>query len=118
MKKYIEYIKENIDDSDWEECPIDYEFSIGERVKMSPTSRFLNQANGERIGTISSNNKKGEVGEDTWFVNWDNGALHCYYWRKDLLVNKKFTSEFIKKQKELRLKHFDDDPFGEEIWKE
>lgn len=97
----------------WIECPPDYEFSIGERIKMNPMSRYVNQSyDVEKLGTIV----KKMVHDDCWVVEWDSGNKGCYYWRKDLLINQELSKEYLEKKKLLKLKYKDIDPFEEENW--
>jgi len=102
---YVPSLKE------WQKCPRDYQFKIGERVKMSPNSQFKCQAIGNKEGNIA---KIGDA--STWYVDWDEGSKSCYYWREDLLISKEISEEYRRKREEIRLKHLDIDPYGEDDW--
>lgn len=99
------------DDGEWIECPPNYSFSPGERVKMNPHSRFKDQALGKKLGTILSSRS-----HDTWRVAWDEGSKTCFYWREDLLIKNGCDEEYMKKREILKSKYKYIDPFEEEIW--
>ena len=120
MKNYFEYIKKNLSNN-WVECPSDYVFTVGERVKINPTSRYTHQAGANKLGTITKDNNNSRNlsrNSDSWYVEWDNGLKDCFYWRKDLLVNDKLNKDYLKRKEILRSKYKDIDPFEEENWKD
>lgn len=68
-------------EDEWINTPSNYEYSIGERIKISPHSEFNCQARGNKEGNIVI-----KISKDSWTVKWDEGVVNHHYWRKDLLI--------------------------------
>lgn len=77
---------------EWVECPDDYEFEIGEEVKMSPWSRYQYQSSGDKTGKIEKKyHTRWDASiypdkADEWVVSWKNGITGRVYTRRDLLI--------------------------------
>ena len=124
ISKFLTYIKEQLEnDDEWIECPSDYIFEKGERVKIKPESRYIKQVSGNGTGTIYDtgtfcyvSNAGIDESDPVWYVRWDDGTEGCFYWRVDLLINKEKNKERKRKIEILRDKMKDVDPYGEEDW--
>jgi len=116
-------IKENLmtkekNEDKWVKCPDDYYFKMGERIKLSPCSKYQHQVGDKKkLGNIIKQNQYSDNhNNESWDVEWDVGSKFCYYWRKDLLIDKSTMEKWEKNKEKLRLKYKDIDPYGEENW--
>ena len=115
MKNLLHSIKNSISSfivfifyKDWIECPPNYEFVVGEKIK----SKYSYIHKDGKIEGNSIYNK------DRFFIKWfnDDGTfVDCGYCnRRDLLIDK---NSLIKRDK-MRMKYSEIDPYGEENWLE
>ena len=81
--------------NEWSKCPDDYEFEVGERVKINPNSEYEYQVKGNKMGTIVERDPYDDDYK-CWSVKWDDGADDCVYWRRDLLIRKEEINDPVK----------------------
>jgi hypothetical protein len=99
----------------WVECPLNHKFKEGEEIKLRKSSQFYYQAP-EVIGKFI---RRSITSYDWLKIDWGKGTVTPRmnsYQTIDLLITKFSKEESEKLKTEIRQRHLDVDPYGEEEW--